>query len=294
MVRLPPLDFTKRAETQEISDPLLAHHGLTLHVRREDALHPIASGNKLRKLKYNLAHAVSEGTETILTFGGAFSNHLYATAFACKSVGIESIGIVRGEEWADKIEESSTLRFAQRMGMRLHFVSRTRYRDKRNEEMENELRSTFGDVYILPEGGTNELAVKGCEEILTEDDLNYDYILCPVGTGGTIAGIIRSSGLEQKVVGFSALKGDFLKKEIAQWTTRTNWDIITDMHFRGFAKTSPALFEFMQGFTTQTQIELDHVYTGKMMYGIYEYTRRGWFEPNSRMLAIHTGGVQKI
>ncbi|MCB0486532.1 MAG: pyridoxal-phosphate dependent enzyme, partial [Flavobacteriaceae bacterium] len=187
---------------------------IKLVIKREDKLHEHISGNKYRKLKYNLIAAKEKGYTKLLTFGGAYSNHITATAAAGSEYGFETIGIIRGDELADKIDENPTLRFAKKCGMQFKFVTREHYRIKTSEEFINSLYNEFGNIYILPEGGTNNLAVKGCEEILTEEDAEFDYVCTAVGTGGTIAGLINSAKAHQKIVGFPALKGEFLTKEI--------------------------------------------------------------------------------
>jgi len=267
--------------------------GIQLQLKRTDLIHPTISGNKYHKLKYNLIEAKAQGATTLLTFGGAYSNHIAAVAAAGKECGFETIGIIRGEELNDKIHDNPTLRQAQDNGMQLHFISRSDYRRKKDEDFTEQLKSKFGMFYLIPEGGTNALAVEGCEEILTEQDKqDFDYICCAVGTGGTIAGIINSSNDTQKVLGFPALKGDFLFDEIKQWTTRSHWDLCLDYHFGGYAKTTPQLLQFIQNFQQQTDIEIEPIYTGKMLFGIFDLIERGYFPANSKILAIHTGGLQ--
>ena len=187
---------------------------IELVIKREDKIHPHISGNKYRKLKYNLIAAKEQNFDTLLTFGGAYSNHIVATAAAGKESGFKTIGIIRGEELVHKISENPTLTFAQECGMQFKFVSRNDYRKKIEPHFLAELENEFGNFYVLPEGGTNELAIKGCEEILTEKDNSFDYVCAPVGTGGTISGLINSTKEHQKVLGFPALKGDFLQEEI--------------------------------------------------------------------------------
>lgn len=182
---------------------------ISLSIKREDLLHPFVSGNKFRKLKYNILKAKELHCNQLITFGGAFSNHIAAVAFACQEAQIESVGIIRGEELVNKISENPTLLFAQKCGMKFEFISRESYQNKNAESFLSELESKYGKHYLLPEGGTNDLAIKGCEEILTDEDANFDYICCPIGTGGTISGIINSSLPHQKIIGFPALKGDF-------------------------------------------------------------------------------------
>ncbi len=273
--------------------PITFPQGIQLHLKRTDLIHPKISGNKFHKLKYNLIEAKEQGVTTLLTFGGAYSNHIAATAAAGHEYGFQTIGIIRGEELADKIQDNPTLRQAQTLGMQLHFISRSDYRRKADADFIEQLNSKFGSFYLIPEGGTNNLAVKGCEEILNEQDKqDFDYICCAVGTGGTIAGIINSSSDTQKILGFPALKGDFLFDEIRQWTTRSNWDLCLDYHFGGYAKTTPELLQFIQNFQQQTDIEIEPIYTGKMLFGIFDLIERGYFPANSKILAIHTGGLQ--
>lgn len=267
---------------------------MKLYIKREDQLHPYISGNKFRKLKYNLLEAKKQGHRTLLTFGGAFSNHISAVSYAAKAYGFQSIGVVRGEELHDKISENPTLSFAQANGMTLKFVSREDYREKDSEVFIEKLHQKYGNFYLIPEGGTNDLAVKGCEEILTEQDDFFDYICCAVGTGGTISGIINSSKPHQKVLGFPALKGDFLESEIKKFTKKDNWKLVHDYHFGGYAKINEPLIAFINEFRKQTEIPLDPVYTGKMCYGVYDLIRKGYFEKEANILLIHTGGLQGI
>ena len=205
---------------------------ISLHIKREDLLHPEVSGNKFRKLKYNLLQAGEEKKDTLLTFGGAFSNHIAAVAAAGHILGFKTIGVIRGEELEKDIHitllKNPTLRYAVSKGMKLKFISRTEYRQKSAPDFIDSLRIQLGDFFLLPEGGTNALAVKGCEEILTESDIEFDHICCPVGTGGTIAGLINSAQPSQTVLGFPSLKGNFLAEEISEYTTAINWRLITD------------------------------------------------------------------
>lgn len=267
---------------------------MKLYIKREDLLHPYVSGNKFRKLKYNLLESRKQGYGTILTFGGAYSNHISAASYAAKAFGLRSIGVIRGEELRDKISENPTLRFAHANGMRFEFVSREDYRQKDSASFIENLRLKFGDFYLVPEGGTNELAIKGCEEILTEEDDFFDYICCAVGTGGTISGIINSTKSHQKVLGFPALKGDFLDGEIKKFVQKENWELITDYHFGGYGKINEELISFINRFRGKTHIPLDPVYTGKMCFGVFDLIRRGYFEKDAHILLIHTGGLQGI
>ena len=202
----------------------LENTNVSLYIKREDLLHPYVSGNKFRKLKYNLTQAKSENKKTLLTFGGAFSNHILAVAAAGNVQGFKTIGIIRGEELKDKIAENPTLKKAQDLGMVFEFLDRENFREKSSPKFIQKLVEKFEDFYLIPEGGTNDLAVKGCEEILTATDEKFDYICCAVGTGGTISGLINCSKNSQQVLGFQALKGDFLREDICKFVSKSNWD----------------------------------------------------------------------
>lgn len=274
--------------------PIFFKNNISLCLKRDDLLHPIISGNKLRKLKYNLEKAKNQNYKVLLTFGGAFSNHILAVAGAGKEFGFDTIGIIRGEELKEKITDNPTLLQAQQLGMKFIFVSREEYRIKETTEYIEELRNRFGDFYLLPEGGTNQLAIKGCEEIVTASDSEFTHICASVGTGGTIAGIINSSAISQNIIGFSSLKGDFLQKDITKFANKQNWTINCDYHFGGYGKVTDELINFINTFYLEHQISLDPIYTGKMMFGIINLIQNNYFPPNSKILAIHTGGLQGI
>lgn len=262
-------------------------------VKREDLNHPYASGNKWWKLKYNLKEALSKGHRTLLTFGGAYSNHLYATAAAAHEHGLNSIGIVRGEEMRPL---SPTLLFAKERGMHLHFVDRQTYRDKAEAVFVRSMVEKFGPFYLMPEGGTNALAIRGCEEWALElnKQISFDYLCLPVGTGGTMAGMINSLK-EKTVIGFSSLKGgEFLVKEIDNKLKHhsKNWWVETEYHFGGYAKVNETLINFIKEFESNYHFQLDPVYTAKMMFGIYDLVKKGAFKPKSTILSLHTGGLQ--
>ncbi|WP_281631361.1 1-aminocyclopropane-1-carboxylate deaminase/D-cysteine desulfhydrase [Flavobacterium luteolum] len=267
---------------------------ISLTIKREDLIHPFVSGNKFRKLKYNLLQAKAKNKKTLLTFGGAFSNHIAAVAYAGMEQGFKTIGIIRGDELLNKIEENPTLKFAQENGMQFEFVSREEYRLKNEESFIQGLKDKFGDFYLVPEGGTNELAVKGCEEILTDEDAVFNYVCCAVGTGGTISGLINNSLPNQKILGFPALKGDFLTDEIRIFAKKDNWNLISDYHFGGYGKINLELIEFINAFFEETKVSLDPIYTGKMVFGVIDLIGKNYFPPHSKILLIHTGGLQGI
>ncbi|PZR18967.1 MAG: 1-aminocyclopropane-1-carboxylate deaminase [Flavobacterium psychrophilum] len=267
---------------------------ISLTVKREDLLHPHISGNKFRKLKYNIIEAKDLGKTSLLTFGGAFSNHIAATAAAGKECRFATIGVIRGEELVNKIGDNPTLTFAQECGMKFKFVTRDDYRLKAEPEFVKKMQDEFGDFYLVPEGGTNELAVKGCEEILTPEDDRFTHIACAVGTGGTISGLIRSVKAQQQVLGFPALKGEGLLDDICKFAPQGNWQLVTDYHFGGYGKVTEELITFINDFFDRTGIPLDPVYTGKLFFGVIDLIHKGYFPENSNILLIHTGGLQGI
>lgn len=287
------------APIQQIEDPVLDRFKIRLSVKREDLLHPHISGNKWRKLKYNLLAAREAGADTLLTFGGAYSNHIAALAAAGKEWGFRTIGIIRGEEHPPL---NPTLQFVKEQGMELHYMDRETYREKHSPKVVSLLNERHGIFFMIPEGGSNALAVKGCVEIVDDfDRSSYDFICTACGTGGTIAGLLAGMNRRGQVLGFPALKGgSFLKKDIDGLTEAYNgqlyhnYQLITDYHFGGYAKWKPELISFINIFHDVTGIQLDPVYTGKMFYGLYELVQKSYFKPGSSILAIHTGGLQGI
>jgi 1-aminocyclopropane-1-carboxylate deaminase len=280
---------------QEIKDTLFDDQALRVFVKREELNHPYVSGNKWWKLKYNLEKAKKLGYKKLLTFGGAYSNHIYATAAAAHELGFESIGIIRGEE---TLPLNPTLSFAKSCSMHLHYVSREDYRKKADPAFIKTLENLFGEFYLIPEGGTNELAVQGVSELahLLEAEFDFDYCCVPVGTGGTMAGMISGFSASKHLMGFSALKGgDFLIDEIKKYLPKeneSNWQLIADYHFGGYAKTTNELLQFMHDFKERHHISLDFIYTAKMMCGLYDLIRKEKFKKGSVILCVHTGGLQ--
>ncbi len=284
---------------QEIKDPLLEEVQVRLLVKREDLNHPYISGNKWWKLKYNLEEARRLGKKKLLTFGGAYSNHIYATAAAAREVGFESIGIIRGEE---KHPLNSTLTFAKSSGMQLHYISREAYRKKNELEFIESWHKQIGDFYLIPEGGTNELAVKGCEEFAIKilAEIDFDVLCLPVGTGGTMAGIVKGLEGKKEAVGIAVLKnGEFLVDEIKTLigdnvNIYRNWSVLTSYHHGGYAKAPKELLAFIAKFKKDKNLPLDPVYTGKLMWAVLEEVKKGRFDRGSSVLAIHTGGLQGL
>ena len=270
--------------------------GIELYIKREDEIHPFVSGNKFRKLKYNIQEAKKTNKNTLLTFGGAFSNHIVATAVAGYLTDFKTIGVIRGEELGldvtETLSNNTTLKNSYEHNMQFEFVSRELYRKKLEDSFINNLKEKYGDFYLIPEGGTNDLAIKGCEEILTVSDAKFDYICCAVGTGGTISGVINASSKHQKVIGFPALKGDFLFDDIKKLTSKSNWSLQTNYHFGGYAKYTDELIRFINDFNKDTGVLLDPIYTVKMIFGILDMIKKNQFKKGSKILAIHTGGIQ--
>jgi len=291
---------------QQLHSSFLKQAGIRLFVKRDELLHPEFGGNKWRKLKHNLLFARQQHYSTLLTFGGAWSNHIYATAAAGKHFGFNTIGIIRGELHTPL---NPTLKFAELCGMQLHYVTRTEYRQKHQAEFLGKLEQQFGQVYILPEGGSNALAVKGCAELVDEvnDSLGhlqhethnkcFDVICCACGTGATFAGIVTRLQSDQAAIGFSALKGgDFLNTEVERFLPlkqkSKNWRIENRYHFGGYAKVNDELIQFIKDFKQEYNIMLDAVYTGKMFYGLFQMIASGEFEPGTSIVAVHSGGLQ--
>lgn len=290
------LQLNLPSPVEELKASILDEKEVRLFVKREDLIHPIVSGNKWRKLKYNLAKAKEEGQDTILSFGGAYSNHIHALAGAAKEIGMRSIGIIRGEELG---ADNSTLSFAKECGMELHFVTREAYKRKTEKAWLDELEEQLGRFYLVPEGGSNAEGVMGCQEIITEINFPYDAVCVACGTGTTMAGLVASLPGNKKAIGFPVLKGgDFLYDEIkallvsVNAPVNNNWQLQTDYHFGGYAKWNNDLLNFMKDFKNEHGIQLEQIYTAKMMYGIFDLIEKGFFEKGTSVVALHTGGLQ--
>lgn len=277
----------------ELKSQLFEQCGVKVVVKPEYLNHPYISGNKWWKLKYNLKKAVRDGHTTLLTFGGAYSNHIYATAAAAKELGLKSVGIIRGEE---TLPLNDTLTFAKEKGMQLHYVSREVYRKKNEVTFIKELKDKLGHFYLIPEGGTNALAVEGCVEFARQlnDEVDFDYLCLPVGTGGTMAGMIEGLDSSKRILGFPVLKGaEFLEKEIKRFTMKEgNWQLNHDYHFGGYAKSTPELEKFKKEFEKEFSLPLDLIYTSKMMFGVFDLAQKGFFKKGATVLIFHTGGLQ--
>ncbi|KOV79422.1 1-aminocyclopropane-1-carboxylate deaminase [Nocardia sp. NRRL S-836] len=277
----------------ELHDDRLRRRDIRLYLKRDDLIHPELIGNKWRKLRYNLDAARDAGHTRLLTFGGAFSNHITATAAAGYYFDFETVGVIRGEPHTPL---NDSLTFAVSRGMKITYLDRQTYRRKTEPDVIAGLRESFGDVYILPEGGSNALAVQGCAELPGEIAADFDVLCCACGTGGTLAGVAHGLTSGQRAIGFSVLKnGDFLAEDVTQLQCSAfgqvggNWTINTEFHFGGFAKRTPALDDFIADFRARHGIQLDWVYVAKMLYGVFALVERGAFAPGSRLVAVITG-----
>lgn len=273
----------------ELNDPLFIEKKIRIDILRLDLIHPQISGNKWFKLKYNIQEAVNQNASSILSFGGAYSNHLHALAYAGNLMNFKTIGFIRGEE-----VRNETLDDCRKWGMELHFVSRSDYRKRYDAEYLLEIQEKFKSSLIVPEGGNNEAGHKGAKEILKGIDLKkYSHISTAIGTGATLKGLIETSLPIQELIGFVAIKqGEYLEEEIKKNTKNKNWKLMYQYHYGGFAKTTPELVSFIHDFNNIHQIELDYVYTGKMMKAIFDMVNENYFTQGSSLLVIHTGGLQ--
>lgn len=283
---------------QEIPEPVARQRGVRLLLLRDDLTHPALPGNKWRKLKYNLLAAREQGQDTLLTFGGAFSNHIAAVAAAGRLQGFRTIGLIRGEA---QPHLNPTLTQAVADGMQLRYLDRATYRRQHEPAVLAQLLRETGPAYVLPEGGTNAPALRGCAELVTEltAQTDFDALCVACGTGGTLAGLLIGLAGQKQAVGVAALKNaDFLRAEInaltqaATGTTYANWSLQTGYHFGGYASFSPELLTFIRAFQTRHGVLLDPIYTSKLLLGVLDLVAQGYFPTGSTIVAVHTGGLQ--
>lgn len=279
----------------ELHDPFIDRAGVRLLVKRDDLIHPVISGNKWRKLKYNILEVLNRGASAIISFGGAYSNHLYALATFGKKAGIKTIGLIRGEELNP--ESSTTLQHCFEEGMELGFLSRTEYRLKDEGTYFKKRMADDPNLFYVPEGGTNAFALTGVGEIVDECQqagFHPDYYVTAAGTGGTAAGLWVK---KQNVIAVAVLKNaGFLENDIKKWNSSTEasgqLDLQKDYHFGGYGKYTAELLQFIADFENRYNIPLEHVYTGKMFYGLFDLIKRGYFAKGTVLMAVHTGGLQ--
>jgi 1-aminocyclopropane-1-carboxylate deaminase len=286
------------SKLQSISHPLFERHKIAVSIKRDDAIHPVISGNKWRKLKFNLNYAKSHHYAGVLSFGGSFSNHIHALAFSCQQQGLKCIGIIRGEK---EYASNFTLSMAQQWGMKLHFVDRKTYRLRENKEYLAKLQHAYPDYLIVPEGGSNELALTGVGEIITElnQQGDFDTLLTPVGSGGTLAGLIQADNNQHNLLGISVLKQDgYLNEQVNELlvdsSNYTNWQIMSQFHCGGYAKFSEEDIKKIQSFNQQTGFTFEPVYSGKMILALINLIEQHYFPIGHRIVLLHTGGLQGI
>lgn len=284
---------TAAAIIEPVEHPILEEFNVQLRIKRDDLLHPIISGNKWRKLKYTLQHALNKGQRHLISMGGAYSNHLHALAYIGYKLNLKTTGLIRGEQPA---RENQTLMDLRQWGMNLEFVNRSAFRDLRKHRTFDAAPAKQYQGFWIPEGGSSQEALRGVGEILKEIDEEFDTLALACGTGTTLAGLIKSVRAPKQVLGFSALKGGgFLEKDVRKLLKKrsiTNWSINFDYHFGGFAKATDELTTFIEEFESLNQIPLEHLYNGKMLFGLLDLIKNNRFKKNQHILAIHTGGLQ--
>jgi len=291
------------SKLQALHHPLFKKHNIHVEIKRDDIIHPVISGNKWRKLKYNLQHVKqAQDINGVFSFGGCYSNHIHALAFACFEQNIPCVGIIRGEvEYADNF----TLSWARHWGMKLCFVDRKTYRRRHDTDYLAELQQQFPDYFIVPEGGTNKLAVEGVSEIITEltQQTEFDTLITPVGSGGTLAGLIAGdelNNISHKLLGVAVLKNaDYLKDDIKSLLPSTvhphnNWQLLTEFHRGGYAKFSLSDSKRIVEFNKVTAVDFEPVYSGKMILAFIDLLEQGYFSKGERIVLLHTGGLQGL
>ena len=283
------IDLEIYSPIHQIKNKLFDEKGIEVFIKRDDLIHPIISGNKWRKLKYLLKRARAENKNHLVTFGGAYSNHLLATAAAAAKFGFKATGFVRGEEVTN-----DTLFLCRLHGMNLIFTDRESYRDK--PALFDKYFGHNPEAIFIDEGGASAEGAKGCSELVDELTAPYDHIFCACGTGTTAAGIINGIHRHQLSTQFHAVpvlkNGGFIKDEIDKFLTApADYHLHTAYHFGGYGKTEERLINFIKQFVAETGILIEPVYTGKMLYALYDLAAADYFKPGSRVLAIHSGGI---
>lgn len=294
MMRL-NLDIDENTPIQQIYSDSFKKRNLFISIKRDDQLHPLLSGNKWRKLKYNLLEMQRLGKTELVTFGGAFSNHIHACAAAGKLFNIQTHGIIRGPHLDSN---NPSLQFAAQCGMQLKAVTRLEYKKRHDHDYLTKLQQRFPNAYILPEGGTNQAAIPGCKE-LAESLPDHDYLICPTGSGGTLAGLIEGRKTSTEILGIAVLKqAEYLMNEIKALSPKacqqTNWQLLTQFHDGGYGKFSAQLWQFCKQMQSEYQLPLEPIYSGKMMYALWQLIEQDYFPSGSKIIAVHTGGLQGL
>ena len=288
------LDFPE-SPIQTIIHPLLTKKNVTLSIKRDDLLHPHLSGNKWRKLKYNLLAMKEKQQDAFITFSGPFSNHLYAASMACKLFSLEGHVILRGPQLD---EHNPTIRMAKACGLNLHVVDRATYRLRNDQQYLAQLQQRFHHCHLIPEGGSNQYALQGLGELASSLP-KTDYVMCAVGSGGTMAGLIDACPAQTSIIGVAVLKQahyliDEIKKLTPRAVSQNNWQLLLDHHHGGYGKFTPDLWQFCQMMRQKFYIPLEPIYTGKLFYALWQLLEQDFFKPGSHITAIHTGGLQGI
>ena len=290
------------SKVEEIRHPLFSQSNVQVFVKRDDQIHPIISGNKWRKLKFNLSQFDDHVTRA-LTFGGSYSNHIHAFAYACYQKGIPCIGVIRGEA---NYANNFTLQWAKHWGMQCHFVDRKTYRRRQDSDYHDELKQLFPNINIIPEGGSNKLAIPGVAEVITElkQQLSFDTIITPVGSGGTLAGLISGDSVSgnkpHQILGIAVLKqAEYLNNDIKnlmypQGLQHNNWQLLTQFHRGGYGKFSDQDIERLIEFNRITGVTFEPVYSGKMVLALLDLLEQGFFKPDQKIVLLHTGGLQGL
>ena len=295
--------MTPLSELQQLVHPLFHQHNINVYLKRDDLIHPIISGNKWRKLKYNLTHVKQHNhLRGVLSFGGSYSNHIHALAFACHQQNLPCVGVIRGEA---SYANNYTLTWARHWGMKLHFVDRKTYRRRHDDDFLQQLQHQYPNYFIVPEGGSNTLAINGVSEVIAEltEQLEFDTLLTPVGSGGTIAGLIAGdytlNTLQHKLLGIVVLKGaQYLKAEIEQLlpsdVDHKHWQLLHQYHRGGYAKFSALDIARIVEFNHITGVNFEPVYSGKMVLALLDLLDQGYFSAGERIVLLHTGGLQGL
>lgn len=281
-------------EISKLESPLFNKSKVEVYLARLDKMHPVISGNKLFKLHFFLEESLRQDRKSILTFGGAYSNHLVATAFACQSLGIPSIGIVRGEP-AEML--SHTLQQCTRYGMKLHPIPRSNYLRIHSETFIEQMAAQFGDCIMIPEGGFHPMGMKGASLIMQRiSEIKATHVCTAIGTATTFSGLLKNNDHHKTIVGIPVIKNmQDIEERFRKLGIRErpdNYVIFNEYHFGGYARKTDELLKFMNEFYMEHQIPTDFIYTGKLMYAVMDKIKAGYFSAGSSIICLHTGGLQ--